>query len=181
MVLEIPTTYFKNKSKGCPRFFQTPSKTWQEIPKILSTYFENKPQLIPEIPTYFKNKSHRVPEILPNYFENKPQLIPEILWNHLKNMTKNPRDSFKLFKKHEKSSPRFFQTISKTNHNCSLRFFQTTSKIYQEIPEILSTYFKNKIRNSRDSFELLQKQDKRSSRFFQIISKTNRNWSLRFF
>ena len=115
---------------------------------------------------------------------------------------KGPQDSFKILKdktwgvpeifssyfkndSHSRSL-RFFKITSKTEHKWSLSFFQATSKTKQEVLEILSVYFENKIRNprglfkvlqksnpkgSRDSFKLLQKEDKRSPRFFQATSK----------
>ena len=45
------------------------------------------------------------------------------------------------------------------------------SKTRQEIFEILSNYLKTKDKRFRDSFKLLQKQDKGPPRFFQTTSK----------
>ena len=72
-------------------------------------------------------------------------------------------------------NPGFFQTTSTTKRKVSPKFFRITVKTRQAIPEILlkywfknkihevskilTNYFKNETRNTRDSFKLLQKPD----------------------
>ena len=91
-------------------------------------------------------------------------MIPEILSSYFKNKT---------------------QGVLKILIKCA-------KTIHRKIPEILSkhlttnygtplNYFKNKTMDPRDSFRLLQKQDKGSPRFFQITSKIKHKGCPRFF
>ena len=104
------------------------------------------------------------------------------------------RDFFRLLKKLDKGSSKFFQNYWKN----------------KRLPEILSNYFKYKTRSFQDYFKqlqksdrrsawdsfellknkthgvnlffkLLQKQDTESERFFQTTSKTRHKGSSRFF
>ena len=102
---------------------------------------------------YFKNKSGEVPEILPSYDEG----IPDFRSNFF----------FKKVNK-QKGFPRFLKTTLTTRHKWFLRFFQTILKI--------------KHTGSRDSFRLLQKQNKSNRHSFKLpTSKTKRKECPRFF
>ena len=69
----------------------------------------------------------------------------------------SPR-SLKLLQKHDKGSSRFFQTTAKA--------------IHEMITEIHSNYFKNKIKDPRNSFKLLQKQNTKGPRdSFELLQK----------
>ena len=57
--------------------------------------------------------------------------------------------------------PRFFQTTSKTKQMTVLEILSNYFKNQtQTVSEILSNYFKNQTKVLRDSFKLVQKQDK---------------------
>ena len=73
------------------------------------------------------------------------QVIPEIFQATSKIKQSESQRFFKLLQKQNpQRAPRFFQTISKTKHKGLPRFFQNYFKTRQGIPEILSSYFKNK-------------------------------------
>ena len=148
-----PFQLFKKRNNGSLRFFQTTSKTehkefqtffqitWKTrhgITEILSNYFKNKTLVVPKL----LKKTQGIREILSNCFKNKIQghFKPKI------GIGIHYQVSFKLFQK-QKWTPRFFHSWLK----CSPRNFQITSKTRQEIPEILSDYFKNKTQQTPES------------------------------
>ena len=121
-----------------------------------------------------------IPEILSNYCKDKIQGISEFLSNYFKNKTRDPRDSFKLLQKQNTRSLRdSSKLLQKQSPHWSLTFFQITLKTrisqilskyckdkIQWVSEFLSNYFKNKTRDPRDFFKILQKQNNQSQFFF---------------
>ena len=98
-------------------------------------------------------------------------MIPDILSNYVKNKTRVSQGSFNLCTSKTKceTSPRFFQTI----------YFKNET---QEVLEVFSNYFKNKIHTGHPRFfQILQKHDKRFSKCIQITSKTKRKGFPKFF
>ena len=95
------------------------------------------------------------------YFKNQTEDVPEILSNYFKNKTKVQRDSFKIL--HKQDPEEVIKILS--------NYFK---KRTQRISELLSNCLqKGAQKNPRDSFQLIQKQDKGSLRVLQqTASKT---------
>ena len=155
----------RKENTRTPTFFQITSKTRPpggsrdpfkllhkqntSVPEILSSYFKNKTYR--GCPTFFESTlktKHEIPKILSNYF--KTETHKEVREIHQSTSKIKYKGSPK--KKKTERSPRFFQIHRSRDFEIISNFSKT-----QEMAKLLSNYFKNKTRDLRGTFYLLQK------------------------